>query len=82
MTTVDLPFLRLPSTLDDTLGEEVGRKLCRVVVSLYSISVNTADSLASRQDNANLGGGFKADGSLFTYVSCGVLLYHLGRAIY
>lgn len=53
-----------------------------MVVSLYSISVNTADSLASRQDNANLGGGFKADGSLFTYVSCGVLLYHLGRAIY
>lgn len=41
-----------------------------MMVSLYSTSVHTADSLVSRQDNASLDGGFKADGSMFTYVSC------------
>lgn len=64
------------------MGEEIGRRLCPGVVSLCFISVYTSISLlASGPDNSSLYGGFKADGSVSSYIVCRVLLYHLGCAI-
>lgn len=82
LTAVDLSLIYLTTTSEDTLGEEIGRRLCPVVVSLCFISVYTSISLlASGPDNSSLYGSFKADGSMSSYIVCRVLLYHLGCAI-